>query len=54
LRNGMKLEVQTFSKFEFMIIVLSCVDIIKMYLKNRFCKVVDLTNLSKWRVFPNL
>lgn len=29
------------------------VDIIKMYLKDRVCKVVDLLNLSKWQILLN-
>ena len=31
--------------FRFIVNVLTCVDIIKMYLKDRVCKVVDLLNL---------
>jgi len=47
LRNGIKLETQTCSMFRFIVTVLPCLDIIKMYLKDRVCKVVDLRNLLK-------
>jgi len=37
----------------FIVTVLTCVDIIKMYLKDRVCKVMDLLNLSKWQILLN-